>query len=75
MRPRWTRHVRVRVFFLWHCQESLEFQVGDEVIDQDGERGRIQSIDPEDAEKPYEVVYSTGEAYWTGVQALSKPSV
>jgi hypothetical protein len=60
--------------FGWHCQERLEFKVGDEVIDQDGERGRIKSIDPEDAEKPYEVVYSSGEAYWTAASALSRPN-
>ncbi len=58
-----------------HCQESLDFKVGDEVSDLDGKRGRIRTIDPEDAENPYEIVYSTAEAYWTAVSTLSKPSV
>jgi hypothetical protein len=53
------------------CQ-GFEFKVGDEVIDADGERCRIRSIDPEDADVPYELEYSGGKSYWVAESGLSQ---
>jgi hypothetical protein len=48
------------------------FKVGDEVVDEDGERCRIRSIDPEDAEKPYELEYPSGAVYWAAPSGISE---
>jgi hypothetical protein len=52
--------------------EVLQYEVGDEVIDQDGESCRIRDIDAEDAEKPYELEYPNGVTFWAAGSALSK---
>jgi hypothetical protein len=48
------------------------FEVGGEVVDEDGERCRIRSIDPEDVEKPYELEYPSGAVYWAAQSGISE---
>ena len=50
---------------------ELRFNVNDEILDQDGEPCRVRSVDPEDPEKPYELLYTNGESYWAAESALS----
>jgi hypothetical protein len=45
--------------------------VGDDVIDQDGERCRVVSVDTEDFEKPYELEYPNGSKFWAAESALT----
>jgi hypothetical protein len=52
--------------------------VGDEVVDEDGERCRVVGMDPADAEKPYELEYPNGSKYWaaeSAIRALKVPLV
>jgi hypothetical protein len=44
--------------------------VGDEVVDQDGERCRVVSVDTEDSEKPYELEYPNESKFWAAESAI-----
>ncbi len=44
--------------------------MGDEVVDQDGERCRVVSVDTEDSEKPYELEYPNESKFWAAESAI-----
>jgi hypothetical protein len=53
------------------CSQAFRFKVGDDVVDQDGERCRVVSVDTEDFEKPYELEYPNGVKFWATESALT----
>ncbi len=57
------------------CSQAFRFKVGDEVVDQDGKRCRVVSVDTEDLEKPYELEYLNGSEFWAAESALRRHKV
>ncbi len=55
--------------------QAFRFRVGDYVVDQDGERCRIVSVDTEDFEKPYELEYPNGSKFRAAESALRRHKV
>ncbi len=53
------------------CSQAFRFKVGDDVVDQDGERCRVVRVDTEDFEKPYELEYPNGSKFWSAESALT----
>ena len=49
--------------------------MGDDVVDQDGERCRVVSVDTEDFEKPYELEYPNGSKFWAAESAIRRHKV
>ncbi len=49
--------------------------MGDDVIDQDGERCRVVSVDTEDFEKPYELEYPNGSKFWAAESSIRRHKV
>jgi hypothetical protein len=57
------------------CSQAFRFKVGDDVVDQDGERCRVVSVDTEDLEKPYELEYLNGSEFWAAESAIRRRKV
>jgi hypothetical protein len=57
------------------CSQAFRFKVGDDVVDQDGERCRVVSVDAEDFEKPYELEYPNGSKFWAAESAIRRHKV
>jgi hypothetical protein len=57
------------------CSQAFRFKVGDDVVDQDGERCRVASVDTEDLEKPYELEYPNGSKFWAAESAIRRHKV
>jgi hypothetical protein len=57
------------------CSQAFRFKVGDDVVDQDGERCRVASVDTEDFEKPYELEYPNGSKFWAAESAIRRHKV
>jgi hypothetical protein len=53
------------------CSQAFRFKVGDDVVDQDGERCRVVSVDTEDFAKPYELEYPNAVKFWAAESALT----
>jgi hypothetical protein len=54
------------------CSQALRFKVGDDVIDQDGERCRVVGVDAKDFEKPYELEYPNGSKFWAAESSIRR---
>jgi hypothetical protein len=57
------------------CSQAFRFKVGDNVVDQDGERCSVVSVDAEDFEKPYELEYPNGSKFWAAESAIRRHKV
>ncbi len=54
-----------------NCSQAFCFKVGDGIVDQDGKRCRVISVDTADLKNSYELEYPNGVKLWAAESALA----
>jgi hypothetical protein len=54
------------------CSQAFKFKAGDDVVDQNGGRCRVVSVDAENLEKPYELEYPNGSKFWAAESSIRR---